>query len=548
MTTPHPAHGRLIRALSDRGFIHKGPDADNWLKFVGTLSAGEEVHAVRLAVHPEGRELPMIALERVPQKLQPVAPHLGADGLLCYAARGTVVLDVFDIAGQTLACIKRAEEMLGSLLRGEMVADLEEEFFAYWHGDVCFLDLRGTSHDPVEGMLVGRANEEGSLIALTNDKARTLEKIKAIGLQPRRNVQISVCRIRTQAMPRPLLGKWPPRTVSDILNWQSALDSPCRRKLDEHITEAYRSGANGAICLIESPKMPYGFIVRFSRDDGESSNRDVTRAREIAYQATVMPLSCARIDEEYIAQRNVPGSATLARRRIALVGCGTIGGFLAELLVKAGAGSDGGELALVDDDSLLPQNIGRHRLGFNSILKNKATALVEELSRAAPVARIHAFPEDVMAVSLQGYDIVVNATGEEALGHLLTSKLTGTNFVPTLTVWVEGPGTAVRALLRDSPSAACTRCLNSSSRQLLYPVVDGNIALKLEGHGCESLYVPFPASASVQAACLAADMLIAWAGANPGHRLRTRVLDDKFSKGAHDQNPRIQPECPACSS
>lgn len=548
MTSPDSPIAGLTSALAAHGFVHLGPGKDGWLTFTGSLTAEGAAHPILLAVHPEGRELPLVALENVPDKLRPVAPHLGSNGVLCYAAAGSVVLDVFDIAGQTLACIDRAAQVLSSLLRGEMIADLEEEFFAYWRGDACFLDLRQSSSDNLECVIAKQGDLGRLAVFVTNDRVRALEKVKALGAQPDDSIQATVRRIKTEVKPRPLLGNWPPRTVRDVLHWQGVLDAPCRRKLDEHITEVFRSGQHWMLCVIESPKMPYAFWVDFTEFLEVQGIRRVAQARELVYRARVMPVHCMRIDDEYIAQRNAPGQATLAKRRIAVLGCGTIGGFLAELMVKAGAGSNGGELALVDNDILLPQNIGRHRLGFHGILKNKATVLADEMRRGMPGTNIRALPVDAMQASLAGFDMVVNATGEEALGHLLTAKLVGPQFVPTLSVWVEGPGTAVRALLRDSPSAACTRCLSSVERRPLYGVVDGEMPMQLAGQGCEGLYVPFPASVSVQAACLAVDMLTAWAGGNPSPRLRTRVLDEHFRKGAQDQDPPALTGCPACGT
>ena len=503
------------------------------------------MHPVLLTVHPEGLELPAIVLETIPDKLQPVAAHLSGNGSLCYAARGSIVPDVFDIAGQTLACLQRAEEVLGSLLRGEGVDDLEEEFFAYWRGGLCFLDVRPASNAVFAFVMARGGNTGGGFFTVTDDRTRTLHKLKILGTHWQNGAPMAIRRVKTQVNPRPLQGRWPPRTVSDLLHWQGVRDAACRRKLDEHITRAFKSGATELLCLVESPKLPYAFVVDFPKD-AESSGQRTRDARASAYLANVTPVSCIRVDDEYIAQRNTPGQATLARRRIALVGCGTIGGFLGELLVKAGAGTAGGELALVDNEILLPQNIGRHRLGFNHVLQNKADALSDELCRSAPGATVRAMPVDAMEASLAGFELVINATGEEALGHLLTRKLMGVAFVPTLAIWIEGPGTAVRALLRETRSAACTRCLDSPTRRRLYPIVEGDVPLRLEGHGCESLYVPFPASVSVQAACLAMDMATAWANGVVSPRLRTWVLDGCFRQGAMDQDPPAQPSCPAC--
>jgi len=119
-----------------------------------------------------------------------------------------------------------------------------------------------------------------------------------------------------------------------------------------------------------------------------------------------------RMDDRYVTQRNAPGCPTLAGKKIALVGCGTIGGFLGELLLKAGAGLEDGELALVDPDILFPQNIGRHRLGLNRALQNKAIGLKEELSAAAPTANTRALPVKAEEADLSPFDLIINTTGE----------------------------------------------------------------------------------------------------------------------------------------
>ncbi|MFX9664827.1 ThiF family adenylyltransferase, partial [Acinetobacter baumannii] len=149
----------------------------------------------------------------------------------------------------------------------------------------------------------------------------------------------------------------------------------------------------------------------------------------------------------------MPNSKTLAGKNIAVVGCGTIGGYLSDMLVKAGAGTCGGKLTLVDFDCLLPQNIGRHRLGFPDLLSNKAEAMAKELKRLTPGAEIRALPVDVRQAQLGELDLLIDATGEESLGHWLCGHYPPPT--PMLSVWIEGPGTAVRALLRTKASNAC---------------------------------------------------------------------------------------------
>ena len=351
-------------------------------------------------------------------------------------------------------------------------------------------------------------------------------------------------RVKTTAQPRPLTSHWPPKTVGDVLAWQSTLDARCRRKIHERIKEGQSKKANGVLIIIESPLMTYGFAVLF--DHQVSQKTKLADRRDSSFGLKVMPVSVIRIDDRYLAQRNIPKSKTLAGKRIALVGCGTIGGYLSDMLVKAGAGTCGGKLTLVDFDCLLPQNIGRHRLGFPDLLSNKAEAMAKELKRLSPGAEVYALPVDVRQAQLGQPDLLIDATGEESLGHWLCGRYRAPT--PMLSVWIEGPGTAVRALLRTNASGACYRCLwHSHQRGELRSTLDAlpNI---LAGHGCEGLYVPFPASVSVQAASLGAEMALDWINGVHSPALRTRLIDQTHQLATPDCDPLRDRDCPLCNS
>lgn len=46
----------------------------------------------------------------------------------------------------------------------------------------------------------------------------------------------------------------------------------------------------------------------------------------------------------------------------------------------------------------------------------------------------------IESIDLRQADLVIDATGEEAVGHALTASIgRKKRFIPTLTVWVEGP-------------------------------------------------------------------------------------------------------------
>ncbi|WP_369919854.1 ThiF family adenylyltransferase [Marinomonas polaris] len=536
----------VINAFKNRGFEFVGKADDGWFKIRGGLvpipSKADKSYLCEVEIDPAFIDLPRIRMLEIPHELPPVAPHLGPYGGLCYLEKGTVVLDIYDPVGQSLACLERAKAVLGQIINGEMVEDLTEEFFAYWRGGFCFTDIQDSKLGQ-QDCIVAEVNGS-SLWFVTDDVTRTINKVRSIGYHDT-DKTVMTYRIKTTVQPRPLTTNWPPNTVADILDWQGTLDIRCKRKIHERILEGYKKkNSKGVLIIIESPLMTYGFTVFYER---HSTYKGQLKAlRDLSYKFRVLPISVVRIDDQYVAQRNAPKSKTLAGKNLAIVGCGTIGGYLSDMLVKAGAGTGGGKLTLIDFDRLFPQNLGRHRLGFPDILINKAEAMAKELRRISPGAEINALPVDVRQAQLGELDLLIDATGEESLGHWLSGHYP----LPLhmLSIWIEGPGIAVRALLRTNTSGACFRCLfHSNRRRELCSTLDP-IPTILAGHGCEGLYVPFPASVSVQAASLGAEVINDWVNDKYSPALRTKLIDSEKQLATPDCDPLRDKECPICNS
>lgn len=532
---------KVIDAFKLRSFKFVGCADDGWLKLRGPLMASRKSYACEILLDPQFLELPRVRLLELPASLPHVTPHLGSGGHLCYIAKGTVVLNIFDPVGQALACLQRAEDIFDRILQGDLVEDLEEEFYAYWDGPLCLVDMQDQRLGQQKTLVI--KNGTNLTAVVTDDESRTKRKLKSLGWNTA-DYTIQTCRVRTNAKPRPHTSTWPPKTVKDILLWQGLLDPRCRKKIGERIETAYASAAKGTLILVESPLMTYGFVVIFDRKHSQKGMR--RQPRTSIYAQSVIPMSVVRIDDRYMAQRNVPDMLTLASKRLVIVGCGTIGGYLVEMLVKAGAGTAGGQLTLVDFDSLYPQNIGRHRLGFPNLFLNKATSMAEELQRLAPGADICARPVDVKTVDLGKVDLLIDTTGEESLGHWLCKRYLPTT--PMLSVWVEGPGVAIRALLRTKGTGACYRCLCDANHKGQFTTIVGTMPMLMAGQGCEGLYVPFPASVSVQAASLGGEMVLAWANNRVSPSLRTKLIDTNYQLATPDCDPPRMDECVACTS
>ncbi len=102
---------------------------------------------------------------------------------------------------------------------------------------------------------------------------------------------------------------------------------------------------------------------------------------------------------------------TLAGKRVCLFGCGGVGGFAAEALIRSGLGA----LELVDDDIVCLSNINRQIIATeNTLGRKKTTVLKERLNSINPKAEIvehkcFFLPENAASFDFSQYDYVIDA-------------------------------------------------------------------------------------------------------------------------------------------
>jgi molybdopterin/thiamine biosynthesis adenylyltransferase len=80
------------------------------------------------------------------------------------------------------------------------------------------------------------------------------------------------------------------------------------------------------------------------------------------------------------------GYDVLARKKVGIVGCGSLGSKIAASLARSGVG----EFVLVDDDILKPGNLQRHELDGRSLGVHKADGLEARLRAVAPGVKVSA--------------------------------------------------------------------------------------------------------------------------------------------------------------
>lgn len=536
------------RALQQRGFSQVNKAPARIIRYAGVLHcSGADVPVHLDITDKEFAALPKITLIDRPPNLPKVCSHLGDNNVLCYASSKIAHIDIHRAPGQILDCISKAEGVLSRLLAGDPLVDTRDEFSAYWPGEPVLIDLAAARKTATAWKI--RFNNGREHWILGADESAVRAKYEPNGEKLLLEGAPAFI-LDSTIPPKVFAGRWPPKTCGDVAAWLNSGDKATLGALTQSLKELHRRRENRVLVIVRNEWAWYGFCVTFDR----TLRSKHTSAKDWVHyvlwgrgaQTAISRLQPVRIDQPYLISRNLSGEQSLENKRIILAGCGAIGGYLAEMLVRAGAGSGVGRLILVDPDCLVPGNLGRHVLGVQDLFRNKAEAVRYWVCSRFPSAAVVAISDDVRNVSFKNADLLINATGEEALSNALNLRYLDGKLPPILYSWIKGPGTAAQALLVDSPTQGCFRCLRTADGMDRYLPLLKPIDSAVMGHGCDDYYVPFSAAASMQAAALAGQFVLDWANDRATPRLRTRAISYNNLREIKDKDLTRVSDCPAC--
>jgi len=466
-----------------------------------------------------------------------VLPHLDEKNELCVVDRNAFVADRYAAAAQARGLVCRAREIITHGLTRHAVDDIANEFPQYWAPAGAGIDF-----GDYEGPTQTGSNAGGYLLI-----QRSNGKTAATGWSLRTQTRLSFRDDQAR-----------PETFGELLTWAGSWDA----NLPDRILAALgKLSANDPHCLIIAPN---GLIVFWLQVSARGREQVAALSRPAGWQRALhTPFAAAlpirrdrgfRADVDYALGRNGGGMAPLSKRKIVLVGCGSIGGFLARSLAQLGAGRDGGMLILIDDDSLAATNVGRHLLGMGDVGRSKVDACRDQILRDLPGGKVLArkFKVQSQRHLFTGADLVIDATGEQGVSEMLNdwmleARSKGTEFPDLLHVSIEGAGAAVQSFISSDAAFGCIRCLrpNHAERSRFSPLKDEMDVTVLGGCG-EAAFTPYGPAAPMMAAALAAQHATDWANGQPRHLLRTGRLDWANTKEVKPVNPTKSDHCPAC--
>lgn len=459
-------------------------------------------------------ELPIVSLAE--QTASAELPHVERDGVICIASSGSLMELPVDIRHVDFV-VKEAIDALSAALSGTNHSDFLEEASTYWTLDQpSSVPIWLASKNAHTSRLLSAVRLKDAIVAASDSKA--LHKWLS-GARPSKANQSQIEAFYL-ALPSPLFPEAYPNDTGDLV----ALAKSAGEEAQILVASALEPGRS-AFGVISFPHNDKEVLVGVRVDVGTRINGgrkggipilhgfragkirlDILCQRISAARFPVIRTTVTRVDSDALLKRTTgPSSSALANMKVAVIGCGMLGGVVAQLLAQAGIR----RMTLVDNDILSWQNVGRHILAGHYVGTNKAKAMQADLLSRLPDHEIEAIPQKWQEIWKEApdlfnkHDLIVSVCAEWVNDALLNKLSKCSGEVPSVIFgWVEGLGLAGHAVA-VLPEGGCLRCLTSPSGEFLHHVAEIPVAYTMQREtSCGSFYQPFSAAAAMPTAAM----------------------------------------------
>ena len=404
-------------------------------------------------------------------------PHLEREGLLCILPTDAAVswerpADVVKLV------LGEACRLIENCVSGQNRDDFRQEFLSYWviaanQSAVRFISLI-EPQGPGRRVVIWRGNS----VRVVADNHEILRRwLPRWGAQAGKGQDYKLHNGVLIWLPEPLLPVEYPATAADVRALAQerspaaadVLEDLAASSADEISVLLGAPTAHGACFgavtvqpprLVGGPRKKGNPLVAGFRPGhvprGLLVNRYLSKVTKVTKAAV------ERADHLWIHGRDKDAQQERLRRvRVAVLGCGSLGGPLARLLAQAGVSS----LLLVDYECMDWPNISRHELGARSVGRYKAQDLAGEIERAYPHLEDVSWRHDKFGPAATGLigklracDLIVSTMGNWAAESFLNDvQRDDADFPSILYGWVEPNAAAAHAVLVP-PGEACLRC------------------------------------------------------------------------------------------
>ena len=477
-------------------------------------------------------------------------PHLEVDGLLCILPPDAAVSSE-DAAGVTKHVLGEACRLIEDSITGDNAEDFRQEFLSYWDlvtdkGSRSFISLL-EPRGPGRRVSVWR----GQQTHIVGESPEPLRRwLTRWGAKKGKGQDYILYDGVLIWLGEPLLPAEYPRTSVDVQALAQARSPEAVPVLEERAAAGAaeidvvmgadtRHGACFAATTLRPPRQTertgrnVDLLVKGFRPGHVPRRLLIDRYLFAGVKITKSRVE--RADHHWIHGRDQdPRQERLRHVRVAILGCGSVGGPIARLLAQAGVGN----LLLVDPETMDWPNVGRHELGAASVNGGKALEMAREIERAYPhLGEVSWRRERVgpkarrLVGELNACDLIVSAMGNWAGESFLNDIQQESDDYPAIIYgWLEPHAAAAHAVLVPR-GGACFRCGVNDKGQPNFKVTDWPTGKDdLQAPACGARFTPYgPSELCWAHALLAEASLDALLGglSSAGHRiwvgLRNRI-------------------------
>ncbi len=317
----------------------------------------------------------------------------------------------------------------------------------------------------------------------------------------------------------------------------------------------------------------------FGPRGGPALTRDPARARLAGWEPRLAGdgLEAAEAARRAALRSRSAGllSEALRERAVLVAGCGSVGSYLAEQLVRSGVG----RLALLDPDAVGPENLSRTAYTAADVGRPKPEALARRLLEIEPGAALALEPRAIQALEpaeldalVRAADVVLAATDDPAAQRAL-DRFAYARGKPALFVGLYAGARGGEVIVSVPERTACYLCATRSRHEVegsgerVGPALDygtgrlqGEVALGADIHHVASaavklalsLLLPAGSEAGLRAfgeEVLASGMPYLTLSTVAGYWFYPQVFGDTPGQGAYQSvwlTPRRSEDCPVC--
>ncbi|WP_081045666.1 E2/UBC family protein [Aeromonas salmonicida] len=544
-------------------------------------SAGEFTVALSFTADPY-ITLPNAYILKTPEQFSGrLMPHINMGWYLCYVQEMEADWDANNLRGLYTQVDAQIQLTLHASVASTVEGapndhEMEGEFSSYWLPDkkvyllsdvaekVALQSLVATNI--YEAMTLGLTSREEWIAYATEDKSSLNEWLKQRNLSQLNNKAIVTSYFKVK--PSRLAGvAWPPQDLRAMLQWLTEVDLSARSRLLKHFVD---NPVKRHLLLLDVQHQDLvGVYLELNTDAtglntfSKKKNRKKRTGRIVKSGALITALSAKRsvikfirlgvirADKKTILSRNRrrPTIGDLSTQRIALIGCGTVGGYLSGLLLRSGAGCGETKFDIYDHDSFGPQNFGRHPLSTAYFGENKAIAMAAMLKSSTHLnCRVEGKTTQfsINPELLKQYDIIIDATGRppvaKRLAHVVRTMPSSQR--PLLIHgFNDGNGRASKVLIDDG--SCCFGCLLAepafykNDSDMRFSEIDSNNERFVS---CGSTFTPYDAAVSVITASMMQEAVLSTLEYKLGWTYNEHMLD-----GSRSRQPRRLPRQPNCT-